>query len=205
MKNTYWNIEKSFQRLTSVVIVVMGNSITFAVVLGTLVFWFSSPKFYTQDNHELVRDVILGINFLSLFIIQKAFNRFSASLHLKVNELLFSHEPASNSVIDAEKKTEKELSDLSKEYTDLAKKAKEEIEEKIKEVEQKIIEDVKEEIREEIKKEIREEIKREAEEKIKEKIQEVIREKAEERMKEKMEENTKENIKAAIESKIYHV
>ena len=57
---------------------------------------------------------------MSFFIIQKTFNRFSASLHLKVNELVSSHEFASNSVISTDAKTEHELIELSREYTELA-------------------------------------------------------------------------------------
>jgi low affinity Fe/Cu permease len=57
-------------------------------------------------------------------IIQKSFNRFFASLHLKVNELVASHEPASKSVINAEEKTEHEISKLSKEYVGLAERIK---------------------------------------------------------------------------------
>jgi len=45
-------------------------------------------------------------------------------LHIKVNELVASHEPANNSVINIEGKTENELSILSIEYTELAKLAK---------------------------------------------------------------------------------
>jgi low affinity Fe/Cu permease len=75
----------------------------------------------------MVGDLILGVTFLSLFIIQKSFNRFSASLHLKVNELVASHEQANNSVINLEQKTEAEIKELTKEYTELA----EIIEEKI--------------------------------------------------------------------------
>ena len=59
-----------------------------------------------------------------MFIIQKSFNRFSVSLHLKVNELVASHEPASNSVINAEEKTEYEIAKLSKEYVELAERIK---------------------------------------------------------------------------------
>lgn len=68
----------------------------------------------------MVGDMILGVTFLSLFIIQKSFNRFSASLHLKVNELVASHEPASNSVINLDEKTEAEITELSREYAELA-------------------------------------------------------------------------------------
>jgi len=50
-------------------------------------------------------------------------------LQLKVNELLASHEPASNAVINLERKTEHEISELTKEYTDLAEQIDEIIEE----------------------------------------------------------------------------
>ena len=83
-----------------------------------------------QDIHNCIGDVILGVAFLSLFIIQKAFNRFSASLHLKVNELVASHELANNTVINAEEKTEHDLASLAKEYTELAEQAIEEKEKK---------------------------------------------------------------------------
>lgn len=118
-------MERSFEKLTSVAIGILGNSITFIFALCTVIIWLTNKKFYTQDIHYSIGDVILGITFLSLFLIQKSFNRFSASLHLKVNELVASHEPASNAVINTEKKTERELTELSKEYAVLAEQAKE--------------------------------------------------------------------------------
>ena len=42
----------------------------------------------------------------------------------EVNELVASHKPASNSVINAEEKTEDEISKLSKEYVELAERIK---------------------------------------------------------------------------------
>ena len=95
-----------------------------------MIYWLSNKEFYQQDIHKSIRDVILGVTFLSLFIIQKAFNRFSGSLHLKVNELVASHEPASNTIINIEEKTEQEIIELSKEYADLADLAKIKEEEK---------------------------------------------------------------------------
>jgi len=79
-----------------------------------------------QSIHKIIGDVILGVAFLSLFIIQKSFNRFSASLHLKVNELVASNKSASNTVINAEEKTELEITELSKEYATLVEGIKEE-------------------------------------------------------------------------------
>jgi low affinity Fe/Cu permease len=64
-----------------------------------------------------------------LFIIQKSFIHFSASLHLKVNELVASHKAASNAVINAEEKTEDEITELSKEYAELVEEIKEKKEE----------------------------------------------------------------------------
>ena len=124
MKNIYRHTETGFEKLASVVIAIFGNSITFIIAVCLVIFWLSNKEFYTQDMHDIIGDVILGVAFLSLFIIQKSFNRFSASIHLKVNELLASHEPAKNAVINVEAKTEHEINELSKEYAELAEKLK---------------------------------------------------------------------------------
>ena len=130
MTTIYRHIEKRFERLTSLAIAILGNSITFIIALCTVILWLSNKRFYKQNIHYSIGDVILGVTFLSLFIIQKSFNRFSASLHLKVNELVASHESASNAVINAEEKTEHEITKLSKEYAELVTQAKVEREEK---------------------------------------------------------------------------
>jgi low affinity Fe/Cu permease len=124
MKNIYRHTERGFETLTSIATSILGNSVTFIAALGVVIFWLTNKKFYTQDIHSSIGDVILGVTFLSLFIIQKSFNRFSGSLHLKVNELVASHEPASNAVMNAEEKTENEILELSKEYSELAEKTK---------------------------------------------------------------------------------
>jgi low affinity Fe/Cu permease len=116
MKNLYRHIEKGFEKLTSVAIAILANSISFIVALIIVIFWLTNKQFFKQDIHYCIGDIILGVAFLSLFIIQKSFNRFSKSLHLKVNELVASHEPANNAVIHAEEKTEHEINILSKEY-----------------------------------------------------------------------------------------
>jgi low affinity Fe/Cu permease len=123
--NIYRQTEKGFEKVASLAILILGNSISFIIALCTVIFWLTNKRFYTQDIHACIGDVILGIAFLSLFIIQKSFNRFSASIHLKVNELLASHEPAKNAMINAEVKSEHEMYELSKEYTELAEQAKE--------------------------------------------------------------------------------
>jgi low affinity Fe/Cu permease len=127
MKSIYIKSEIFFEKLVTLATFILGNSVTFILAFATVIFWISNRMFYTQDMHHMIGDLILGLTFLSLFIIQKSFNRFSASLHLKVNELVASHEQANNSVINLEQKTEAEIIELTKEYTELA----EIIEEKI--------------------------------------------------------------------------
>ena len=129
MKNPYHNIEALFEKVTATATKILGSSIPFMIALGVVIFWLGSASFYTQDIQHIIRDVFHAITFLSLFIIQKEFNRFSGSLHLKVNELIISHKPANNALVTAELKTEHEIAVLSKEYTELAEHLKE-VEEK---------------------------------------------------------------------------
>jgi low affinity Fe/Cu permease len=126
MKNLYKYSERGFEKLTSFAIIILGNSITFLIALCLVLFWISNKEFYAQDIHACIGDVLLGVAFLSLFIIQKSFNRFSVSLHLKVNELIASHEPANNTMINVESKTEHEIIELSKEYAEMAEEIIEE-------------------------------------------------------------------------------
>ncbi|MFV8466765.1 low affinity iron permease family protein [Flavobacterium sp. LB1P62] len=125
MTKIYSNLEQLFEKLASTATAILGNPITFIVALCLVLWWWINNLFTTRDVHQIIGDIIFGITFLSLFIIQKSFNRFSASLHLKVNELVSSHETASNAVLNADIKTEREITELSKEYNELAEKIKE--------------------------------------------------------------------------------
>src|SRR5512133_2293978 len=125
MKGIYQHTERGFEKFVSFAIAVLGNSIAFIIAFCVVIFWLSNKIFYTQDIHYSIGDVILGVTFLSLFIIQKSFNRFSASIHIKINELLASHNPARNAMISVEEKSESEILELSKEYNDRAQQGKE--------------------------------------------------------------------------------
>ena len=119
MKEIYRRIEAIFEKITAFATQLLGSAIPFMVALGVVIYWFCQPEFYTQPKHHIIRDVIHALTFLSLFIIQKEFSRFSGSLHLKVNELIVSHKPANNAVINADSKTEHEIAQLSKQYVEL--------------------------------------------------------------------------------------
>lgn len=124
MKMLYSSLEKAFEKFSYKATRVLGNSITFIVALILIVRYFTDPRVYTQPRHNLIMDVIFSITFLSIFIIQKSVNRFSAALHLKMNELVASHDTASNRIINVEEKSEEEIRDLAKHYSTIAEIAK---------------------------------------------------------------------------------
>ena len=124
MKSTYRNLEAKFEKLSYIVMTILGNSITFIAAFCLVIAWIFSKEFYHQSIHQSIGEIILGITFLSLFVIQKTFNRFSISLQIKLNELVASHDRANNEIINIEEKTEHELSVITKEYAELAGLAK---------------------------------------------------------------------------------
>lgn len=116
MNPVYLKIELIFEKLTSIATRILGNSISFIIAFIMVIFWWSTNLFTSKDSHQNIGDIIFGITFLSLFIIQKSFNRYSALVHLKMNELISSHATANNAVMDTAQKTEQEIRELSKEY-----------------------------------------------------------------------------------------
>ena len=117
-------MERGFEKFSLAATRILGNSITFIIALGLVIRYFTDEKVYTQSRHKTIMDIIFSITFLSIFIIQKSVNRFSAALHLKMNELVASHDNASNRIINVEEKSEEEIRALAKHYTTIAKKVK---------------------------------------------------------------------------------
>ena len=124
MKTLYRKLENAFEKFSFAATRVLGNSITFIIALILVVRYFTDKKVYTQPRHNIIMDVIFSVTFLSIFIIQKSVNRFSGALHLKMNELVASHDTASNRIINVEEKTEEEIRDLAKHYSTIAENAK---------------------------------------------------------------------------------
>jgi len=124
MKALYKSLEKTFERFSLIATRILGNSITFILALILVIAYFTDEKVYNRPRYLILMDVIFATTFLSLFIIQKSVNRFSAALHLKMNELVASHDNASNRIINIEEKTEEEIRALAKHYSTMAEKAK---------------------------------------------------------------------------------
>ena len=61
MKNIYRHTERLFEKLTSLTIAIMGNSITFMLALFTVIIWLTDRQYKRQDIHYR-----MGILFLEL-------------------------------------------------------------------------------------------------------------------------------------------
>jgi low affinity Fe/Cu permease len=130
----YLNIERRFENLTVFATKILGNSITFLVAFCLVIFWWINDLYLNAQIHQIIGDIIFGITFLSLFIIQKSFNIYSAHIHLKMNELISSHEPANNAVMDMSQKTEKEIREMTNVYIENDDSVDKELDNALKEI-----------------------------------------------------------------------
>lgn len=123
MKNIYKKTEFVFENFSSAALKVFGSSITFLLAVIVVIIYLISTPFYKQSFHDSIYDIILCFTFLGFFIIQKTFNKYNAAINLKINELLSTHEFASNRLVNIEKKSEAELHELTKHYSELGDEA----------------------------------------------------------------------------------
>jgi low affinity Fe/Cu permease len=102
-----------------------GSSLAFALAVGTIVVWgITGPFFHYSDTWQLVINTGTTIvTFLMVFLIQRAQNKDSAAIHLKLNELVAAMQGASNRLINAEELSEDEVAILRKHYKRLVELA----------------------------------------------------------------------------------
>src|SRR5215213_10231867 len=104
-----------------------GTSLAFALALGTIVVWaVTGPFFHFSDTWQLVINTGTTIvTFLMVFLIQRAQNKDSAAVHLKLNELVAALPWTSNRLISAEDLSEEEVRVLRAHFRKLVELAKE--------------------------------------------------------------------------------
>lgn len=134
MNEIYLRIERNFEVLTGFATRILGNSILFIFAFCMVIYWWATNLFSSNNMHQNIGDIIFGTTFLSLFIIQKSFNRYSAMIHLKMNELISSHEAANNSVMNTSQKTEKEIIDMTNEYIENVETLNQALEDELKKI-----------------------------------------------------------------------
>ncbi|MFC0514352.1 low affinity iron permease family protein [Mucilaginibacter angelicae] len=117
-----------FERFANWATIATGSSGAFITAFGVIIVWgITGPLFHYSDTWQLVINTGTTIvTFLMVFLIQKSQNKDSKAIHLKLNELLASHQGASNRMVDIEDITEKELDQLHKFYVELSELAEEE-------------------------------------------------------------------------------
>src|ERR1700748_1507108 len=105
-----------------------GSSAAFIIAIVVIIVWaVTGPIFKYSDTWQLVINTGTTIvTFLMVFLIQKTQNKDSTAIHLKLNEILASHQGASNRMVDIEDLTESELDHLHKFYVQLSDLAEKE-------------------------------------------------------------------------------
>lgn len=116
-----------FERFANWATNATGSSTAFIVAFAIIIVWgVTGPIFGYSDTWQLVINTGTTIvTFLMVFLIQKTQNKDSKAIHLKLNELIASHQGASNRMVDIEDLNEEELDKLHKFYeqlSDLAEK-----------------------------------------------------------------------------------
>ena len=127
MENNDSQDRSFFEKFSNWATTATGSSGAFigAVVL-VLIWAVSGPFFKFSETWQLVINTGTTIvTFLMVFLIQKAQNKDSKAIQIKLNELIASNEKASNRIVDIEDLSEKELDKLHRYYeklSDLAEK-----------------------------------------------------------------------------------
>jgi low affinity Fe/Cu permease len=112
-KTFYQRIEGWFEGLVGAALKLYGHPFTFVAALVLMLFFLIKGADNYSNLRDFIRDVILCISFLSFFIIQRAVNKSTTAIHIKVNELIAIHDKANNELLTIEEKTGTELEELA--------------------------------------------------------------------------------------------
>lgn len=95
-----------------------GSSRAFGAACATIVVWaLCGPLFHYSDTWQLVINTgTTVVTFLMVFLIQRAQNKESRAVQLKLNELLAALQGASNRLLNVEDLSEKDLETLRERY-----------------------------------------------------------------------------------------
>jgi low affinity Fe/Cu permease len=99
-----------------------GSTAAFGWAMAVIVIWgVTGPMFGYSNTWQLVINTGTTIvTFLMVFLIQRAQNKDSLAIHLKLNEIVAATAGASNRLVDVEALSEKELAQLHRFYRELA-------------------------------------------------------------------------------------
>src|SRR2546423_10879740 len=114
-----------FRKFASATSDVVGSSWSFILAVLIIFVWaVTGPAVGYSDTWQLVINTGTTIvTFLMAFLIQRAQNKDSQAIHLKLNELVAAVEGASNRLIDVENLSEEEVTTLHGHYCKLCELA----------------------------------------------------------------------------------
>lgn len=117
-----------FERFASAVSKATGSTYAFMAAFCIVLIWaISGPFFDYSETWQLVINTgTTIITFLMVFLIQKAQNKDSLAIQLKLNELVASNDYSSNRLVDIESMTEEEMEVVKKYYHKLSALTKKE-------------------------------------------------------------------------------
>jgi low affinity Fe/Cu permease len=112
----------AFEKFASTVCKATGSTPAFIGAFGIVVVWAACGPFfnYSETWQLVINTGTTIITFLMVFLIQKAQNKDSLAIQLKLNELVASSESASNRLVDIEDMTEAEMEVVKKYYQKLS-------------------------------------------------------------------------------------
>ncbi|MEP6947975.1 MAG: low affinity iron permease family protein [Ginsengibacter sp.] len=112
----------SFEAFASAVTKVTGSTPAFIIAFLMVLIWGATgPVFHYSETWQMIINTgTTIITFLMVFLIQKAQNKDSLAIQLKLNELVAAHEFASNRLVNVENMTEDELKVIHKYYSKLS-------------------------------------------------------------------------------------
>ena len=123
------NNKNFFERFANAATNFTGSSYAFIIAVVVVVVWgVSGPIFNYSETWQLIINTgTTIITFLMVFLIQKAQNKDSKAIQLKLNELIAASRQASNRMVDIEDLTEKELDELHQYFVKLSELTKKEM------------------------------------------------------------------------------
>jgi low affinity Fe/Cu permease len=121
-------VRRSLERLSFAATDWAGSAWALAIASLLVVAWaVTGPLFGFSDSWQLVINTVTSIvTFLMVFLIQRAQNKESTAVQLKLNEIVAALKGASNRLIGVEHLSEEELRTLHEHYVRLVQRAENE-------------------------------------------------------------------------------
>ena len=120
------NKTPALEKFSGLVTKAAGSTPAFIIALSIVLIWaLTGPIYHFSETWQLVINTgTTIITFLMVFLIQKSQNKDSLAIQLKLNELVATHDLASNRLVNVENMTEEELKVIQKYYSRLREHTK---------------------------------------------------------------------------------